>query len=241
MAQPNKGGSVVGLDGQLPVAQHSTALVPFTDSNSRSSNCSTVSIAFDGQQRRMVLEHAVRAFVQLAAEGYAVSAEVLDQPKPCDFLIYVTYTSTPRLVNFCQTAFDDFRMACHTENAVVLVVHRDKGGQAGAQHTALCDLIKSSGVRLGSATEQPCQLHAVVHGKLDASPALVSSSVNTTNQQHLRSLLQSTLQLEALAWSMWPPILAVLASSVWGCVVFCNTRFCNTRSQHSSACKGSRP
>ncbi|KAL0033735.1 hypothetical protein WJX77_003047 [Trebouxia sp. C0004] len=65
---------------------------------------------------------AVRSLLQPIEDNYVLNIETLQAPKPCSFLLYVTYSSSHRLVNFDNDAFEHFKQSCSTENAVILEI-----------------------------------------------------------------------------------------------------------------------
>lgn len=79
----------------------------------KSGDC-TVLIAFDNQQRQQQYRHAVRTFLQPIEDKFVLDVDVVQKPKACKFLLYVTYSSTVRLVNFDTAAFEDFKQGCPT-------------------------------------------------------------------------------------------------------------------------------
>ncbi|KAL0033795.1 hypothetical protein WJX77_005351 [Trebouxia sp. C0004] len=87
----------------------------------KSGGC-TLSIAFDTQQRQDQYMEAVRGLLQPIEDKYVLNIETLQAPKPCSFLLYVTYSSSHRLVNFDNDAFERFKQSCSTENAVILEI-----------------------------------------------------------------------------------------------------------------------
>ncbi len=84
----------------------------------KSGGC-TLSIAFDTQQRQDQYMGAVRGLLQPIEDKYVLNIEILQAPKPCSFLLYVTYSSSHRLVNFDNDAFERFKQSCSTGNAAL--------------------------------------------------------------------------------------------------------------------------
>ena len=76
----------------------------------------TLSIAFDTQQRQDQYMEAVRGLLQPIEDKYVLNIETLQAPRPCSFLLYVTYSSSHRLVNFDNDAFERFKQSCSTGN-----------------------------------------------------------------------------------------------------------------------------
>lgn len=100
------------------------------------SSGTSVCIAFDRQQRQQQYEKAVLTFVKDATAGHKeVKRHVLSEAKPCHFLVYVTFSSTPRLLNFDRTAFETFKAKCETgEDSLISLT-------AQLQHS-VCDVAR---------------------------------------------------------------------------------------------------
>jgi chromosome segregation ATPase len=86
----------------------------------KSGGC-TLSIAFDTQQRQDQYMEAVRGLLQPVEDKYVLNIETLQAPKSCSFLLYVTYSSSHRLVNFDNDAFERFKQSCSTGSHLKLI------------------------------------------------------------------------------------------------------------------------
>ena len=86
----------------------------FRDEDQKKSGSCTLSIAFDSRQRQEQYMEAVRDLIQPVEDRYVLNVETLQTPKPCNFLLYVTYSSSHRLVNFDRAAFEQFKQSCST-------------------------------------------------------------------------------------------------------------------------------
>lgn len=84
------------------------------DEDQKKSGGCTLSIAFDTRQRQEQYMEAVRDLIQPVEDRYVLNVETLQTPKPCNFLLYVTYSSSHRLVNFDNAAFEQFKLGCST-------------------------------------------------------------------------------------------------------------------------------
>lgn len=102
------------------LAQH------FKEEDQKKSGGCTLSIAFDTQQRQDQYMEAVRGLLQPVEDKYVLNIETLQKPKPCSFLLYVTYSSSHRLVNFDNDAFERFKQSCSTGNIYSLRCTRDR-------------------------------------------------------------------------------------------------------------------
>lgn len=74
----------------------------------------TLSVAFDCPQRQQQYTQAVKSLLQPIVDKYVLEVEILQRPKHCNFLVYVTFSSTARLVNFDNSAFTAFKQGCST-------------------------------------------------------------------------------------------------------------------------------
>ena len=74
----------------------------------------TVAIKFDTQQRQQQYEHAVKSLLQPLEDKYVLDVRFTQEPTACNLLLYVTFSSTVRLVNFDKDAYEDFRKNCAT-------------------------------------------------------------------------------------------------------------------------------
>lgn len=84
------------------------------DEDQKKSGGCTLSIAFDTRQRQEQYMEVVRDLIQPVEDKYVLNVETLQTPKPCNFLLYVTYSSSHRLVNFDNAAFEHFKLGCST-------------------------------------------------------------------------------------------------------------------------------
>ena len=85
-----------------------------TDETVRKSGACTLSIAFDNVQRQQQYTPAVKSLLQPIEDKYVLDVEILQKPKKCNFLLYVTFSSTARLVNFDTHTFEQFKQDCAT-------------------------------------------------------------------------------------------------------------------------------
>lgn len=84
----------------------------FSDEEVRKGGSCSVAIKFDTQQRQQLYTHAVRTLLQPIEDKYALGVEVVQTATACNFLLYVTFSSTDRLVNFDEAAFERFKQQC---------------------------------------------------------------------------------------------------------------------------------
>ena len=94
----------------------------FSDEEVRKGGSCTVAIKFDTQQRQQLYTHAVRSLLQPIEDKYALGVEVVQRPTACNFLLYVTFSSTDRLVNFDEAAFEDFKQQCSVGEPVQHII-----------------------------------------------------------------------------------------------------------------------
>ena len=101
------------LDKLAVLSQH------LADEAVRQSGSSTLSVAFDTPQRQQQYTQAFTSLLQPIVDKYILNVEILQRPKHCNFLVYITFSSTARLVNFDNAAYAAFKQGCSTgENAV---------------------------------------------------------------------------------------------------------------------------
>ncbi|DBA91712.1 TPA: hypothetical protein ACH3X1_003308 [Trebouxia sp. C0004] len=165
----------------------------------KSGGC-TLSIVFDTQQRQDQYMEAVRSLLQPIEDNYVLNIETLQAPKPCSFLLYVTYSSSHRLVNFDNDAFEHFKQSCSTENAVILVIHRGQNDPENEEKIMSISPASgfASGLHLGTQATKLHLLQLLAYGRYGETPQLLSDSEsNKQNQQLLFNLLQEILQLNA--------------------------------------------
>lgn len=94
----------------------------FSDEEVRKGGSCSVAIKFDTQQRQQLYTHAVRSLLQPIEDKYALSVEVVQRPTACNFLLYVTFSSTDRLVNFDEAAFENFKQQCSVGKQMQFIV-----------------------------------------------------------------------------------------------------------------------
>lgn len=86
----------------------------FSDEKVRKSGGCTLLIKFDTQQREKQYTSAVTSLLQPIEDKYVLDVKIVQKPKTCDFLLYVTFSSTERLLNFSNTDYEDFKQGCST-------------------------------------------------------------------------------------------------------------------------------
>ena len=124
--------------------QLSTLTQHLRDEEQKKSGGCTLSIAFDTRQRQEQYMEAVRDLIQPVEDRYVLNVETLQTPKPCNFLLYVTYSSSHRLVNFDNAAFEQFKQSCST-------------GQLSTLHHAFCLMTCICTVPFSCTAHIPCQ------------------------------------------------------------------------------------
>ncbi|DBA91716.1 TPA: hypothetical protein ACH3X1_003312 [Trebouxia sp. C0004] len=145
---------------------------------------------------------AVRGLLQPIEDKYVLNIETLQAPKPCSFLLYVTYSSSHRLVNFDNDAFERFKQSCSTENAVILVIHRGQNDPENEEKIMSISPASgfASGLHLGTQATKLHLLQLLAYGRYGETPQLLSDSEsNKQNQQLLFNLLQEILQADECA------------------------------------------
>lgn len=96
----------VNLQPTLAALSHTQCALDLIDAG-------TLCIAFDDPDRQKQYTEAVTSFLQCINRP-ELSVEIVTQPVPCSFLLYVTYTSGARMVNFDVAAFRQFTEQCST-------------------------------------------------------------------------------------------------------------------------------
>ena len=91
----------------------------FNDEAVRKGGDCTLAIKFDTTQRQQQYTHAVRSLLQPIEDKYVLDVELVQRPRACNFLLYVTFSSTVRLVNFDKDAFENFKQGCSAGEQMV--------------------------------------------------------------------------------------------------------------------------
>lgn len=84
----------------------------FNDEAVRKGGECTLAIKFDTPQRQQQYTRAVKSLLQPIEDKYVLDVELVQRPRACNLLLYVTFASTVRLVNFDKEAFENFKQGC---------------------------------------------------------------------------------------------------------------------------------